>query len=349
METDFMETFGSPARLYKEGDEVSILRLFESVFKSRTIKHWNWKFRENLYGNPIIYVIEEDEKIVGHYSGLPYHINFLGKEIPATQGIDAMVHADYQGKGYFKILAASVYNLSRDYGFKIVWGFPNQNSFPIVMKEFWENIGNLKVYYRRIGFKKLFKISWLDRAAKIFIKLFNLLQYDFLKWKLGKINIETYEKVPNEIEAIWNKYKYCEIFSVWKDIKYLRWRYDSHPENKYSYHLIYKNKEPLGYAISRLHADNVLICEMVHASKNVNDCQSIIRYIVDRYTMKDYQNIIFYGLDEGFYESVLGGCGFKSSWSNIGFGGVAFGQSKLSFMFPFSQNWTISYGDMDII
>jgi GNAT superfamily N-acetyltransferase len=344
-----VEKVAGIARMYREGDEMSILKLFESVFETRTMNHWIWKFRDNPYGKPITYLIEEDGKIVGHYSGVPYHLNFLGKEIPAAQGIDAMVHENYQGKGFFTILAANVYGFCKDNGFKIVFGCPNQNTFPIVMRKFWENIGNLKAYYRQIGFKKLLRISWLDWAVKMFIKIINLIPYYFLMWKIGGMHIETLEQVPDQIDTIWNKCKSNEVLSVWKDTRYLKWRYDSHPDFKYSYHVIYKNGTASGYVISRVNADSVMICEIVHVSKNVDECRCIIRYLVDLYVMKHYQKISFLGLDSGFFESVLCGCGFISKFSLFPFGGVAFGESKLNSMFPHPQNWSVSWGDTDII
>lgn len=146
-------------------DDKVIIELVESVFRGRGIEHWNWKFKDNPYGGPIIYPIEEEEKVVGHYSGMPCSMNLLGKEIAAPQGIDAMVHDSYQGKGLFTILAANVYEACRDSGIKIVFGFPNQNTFPIVMRKFWEHIGKLKDFQKRIGFRNLYKMRFLDRVV----------------------------------------------------------------------------------------------------------------------------------------------------------------------------------------
>ena len=69
-------------RVYREGDELEILPMFQKVFHSdRTMAHWKWKFGDNPFGNHnIALAVTKDGSLAAHFCGyaVPFHSSVEG-------------------------------------------------------------------------------------------------------------------------------------------------------------------------------------------------------------------------------------------------------------------------------
>jgi hypothetical protein len=74
---------------------------------------------------------------VAFYGVIPCHIKQGDHIVLAAQSADTMTHQDHRNKGLFINLARSTFELCRDVGIKIVFGFPNQNSHRGLVKLGW--------------------------------------------------------------------------------------------------------------------------------------------------------------------------------------------------------------------
>ncbi len=63
------------------------------------------------------------------YGVFPCFLTIDGKKILAAQSGDTITHPNHQKKGLFIILAQKTYELARAEGIKLIFGFPNQNSY----------------------------------------------------------------------------------------------------------------------------------------------------------------------------------------------------------------------------
>jgi len=81
--------------------------------------------------NHIGYVAYNAERIpIGYYGVIPCFIKLAGRTILAAQSADTMTHPQHRFKGLFVELSNLTFQLCRDNGIKLLFGFPNQNSLP---------------------------------------------------------------------------------------------------------------------------------------------------------------------------------------------------------------------------
>jgi len=92
------------------------------------IKKYNTAFTGVEY---VGYVAYNTQKIaVGFYAVIPCFIQFGDQSVLAAQSADTMTHPGYRYKGLFVELSNMTFQLCRDLGINLVFGFPNQNSLP---------------------------------------------------------------------------------------------------------------------------------------------------------------------------------------------------------------------------
>ncbi len=115
---------------FQFGDEKDILSLFEITF-GRFMRQdvWQWRFQNNPAGKHYIKLMWENDKLVGHYAVSPFYMNIDSGLYQASLSMTTMTHPDYNGRGFFKILATELYKtLHEQYDIKLVMGYPNKNS-----------------------------------------------------------------------------------------------------------------------------------------------------------------------------------------------------------------------------
>lgn len=76
----------------------------------------------------------KENRPVAYYGVIPCFIQ-SGKEILlAAQSADTMTHPEHRNKGLFLQLSMLTFDLCRQLGIKLIFGFPNQNSYPAMVK-----------------------------------------------------------------------------------------------------------------------------------------------------------------------------------------------------------------------
>lgn len=347
-----MEENATIIREYREGDEVRILRLFKEVFGlERTIDHWNWQFKKHPQGNGWVTLAEIGNKIVAQYCMMRNHLNFMGREIIAGQSCDTMVRSDQRGQKWFSRLATRNYKYASEKGAKAVFGFPDRNSYPGFMRDLeWHRIVSLKYYFYRIGFQKIWGQK-IDRIFKYFYRILIKLKYYFsLLYQGSGVKIETLSHLPDDLEDMLREIRDYEVLCVWKDLKYLKWRYENHPDHNYLFHVISIQGRLQGLVITRDCGDTITICEVLHREKNEHQSILLLHHVVDHWATSSAQTIEFLGHDSGFFEAIFKNFGFQMSpYSNFVFGGRVFGDPALESKFISPYNWTIVYGDTDVV
>lgn len=343
-------------RSYKAGDEIKILKLFKQVFNiNRSLSLWNWQFKNNTQGPGWVMVAEKKGEIVGQVAIRHNYLNFLGKRILAGQSCDIMVRRDYQGKGLFTKLAKQTYSVASKNCLKAVFGFPNRSAYPGYMQKLGRHrVAILKYYYYRIGFRKIFGHN-IDRILKHVYGMPSLFMFLLEKKVHKNIRIKVSSVLDVGISDLLNDYLNQQVLSIWKDLAYMQWRYAEHPTYNYQFHLLYQFDRLDGLAVVRNTGISIVICDFLHRSMDVSYSILLLRHIVNYYRNSPAQKIEFYGWDNGFFDSVFQRCGFQIQPSNFKFtaqvlnNGEGGNKERFEKMFIIPQNWTITYGDTDVI
>lgn len=129
----------------------------------------------------IAYSIKKEP--VAFYGVYPCFIDYNGTKYLVAQSGDTMTHSKHTGKGLFTILATKTYQYCKANGVHLVFGFPNQNSYPgFVQKLGWTHFDDLHSSQIRvkcipwIRIKKTFHLSqkihdiWCDLILSLLPK-----------------------------------------------------------------------------------------------------------------------------------------------------------------------------------
>ncbi len=116
---------------------------------SRPNAHDTWKFWGNAFTPPLVMVAEDGDRIVGQYALWPTPLVIGGVSVLGAQSLDTMTHPDYQGQGMFTTLARACYALAADHGVELLYGFPNDNSYPGFIRRLnWDHTGDVDAWSR---------------------------------------------------------------------------------------------------------------------------------------------------------------------------------------------------------
>lgn len=80
------------------------------------------------------YLAYLDNRPVAYYGVVPTLLSIRQQKVLAAQSCDTMTHPAHQKKGLFVTLARQTFELAKQEGIHLVFGFPNQNSYPGFIK-----------------------------------------------------------------------------------------------------------------------------------------------------------------------------------------------------------------------
>lgn len=97
------------------------------------------------------------------YGVFPCLLSLDGTKYLAAQSGDTMTHSNHRGKGLFTQLALKTYEYCRENGVHLVFGFPNENSYPGFTRNLgWQHFDDFQIYLVRV-----YTLPWV-RVKKAF-------------------------------------------------------------------------------------------------------------------------------------------------------------------------------------
>lgn len=158
-------------------------RLYKVVFgQSLSINDVRKRFDTSVLGCELVAYIAVDKKTktpAAYYGVFPLQLKINENLTLAAQSGDTMTHPDHRKRGLFIELAKLTFEECRKQGIKLIYGFPNDNSYHgFINKLNWEHIDDierwdLKLNTKTFPFPKiaiklgLFKTIYLSYARKI--------------------------------------------------------------------------------------------------------------------------------------------------------------------------------------
>jgi hypothetical protein len=131
------ETINSTADQYKvtrlHKDNLGDLALLHTAVYGRSpaVDHFPGKYNTAYTGLEYVgFIAYNADKIpVAFYGVIPCFIEYNGEILLAAQSADTMTHPQHRFKGMFVELSNKTFDLCRELGIRLVFGFPNQNSY----------------------------------------------------------------------------------------------------------------------------------------------------------------------------------------------------------------------------
>lgn len=107
-------------------------------------------FDTSAWGTDYIGYLAYEEKtgeVAAFYGIFPCYVEYGGRKYLAAQSGSTMTHSRHRKKGLFYQAGKRTFELAKREGIKFVYGFPNPNSYPGLMKLGWRHDGNLNAYH----------------------------------------------------------------------------------------------------------------------------------------------------------------------------------------------------------
>lgn len=223
-------------RKYQDGDESGIVELLNAAWKARYgrwhgLEYWQWKYKGNTAGSPVIWLAENNNKIVGHYSVIPMVMKVGNAYTTGSFSGDAATHPRYQGKGVFSTIVNKCYMDVAQNDIPVTYGFANPELGPIYKR------------YERMG-----HICFMTRMIRLMNEKPIPTKHVRKKPPIG-LKIETIDRFDQRINGFWNGVSHNFTIIVRRDQEYLNWRYIDNPEKKYTIYTALKDDRILGYCV----------------------------------------------------------------------------------------------------
>lgn len=95
------------------------------------------KYDTAIFGHKNIgyFAVDNDHQPAAFYGVFPIVLSVDSKDIIVAQSGDTMTAPAHRGKGLFVTLAQKTYQLAEEEGIQLVFGFPNENSYPGFQKK----------------------------------------------------------------------------------------------------------------------------------------------------------------------------------------------------------------------
>lgn len=174
---------------------------------------WNFKHLINPFGESLVLLALEDEKIIGVRAFMKWQWQTKQKTFTAYRAVDTATHPEHRGKGIFKKLTLKAVDIAKEDGDNFIFNTPNEASRPGYLKMGWEPAGKI-----RVGLRPSMNSFWkADNKSK---------KYQ-VERKVSSEGIKELCKAWNEKVAGKGK-----IFTP-KNPNYLSWRYEKNPLQEY--------------------------------------------------------------------------------------------------------------------
>jgi hypothetical protein len=257
-------------RAYRDGDETSILDLFERSFHAaRSDALWRWKYRNDPWGREHISVaLDVTGRLVGHYAG--YAVPFVDgrAELIAHQIGDTMTDPAIRhvGRGPTSILgrtARHFYETFCDGRIAFNYGFNVANIQKFSLR-FLRSDRVEPVTYRRLSARGIRGLTRWERYARG-------CSFDLVR-----------EATP-ELDDFFERVREAYGFLVHRDARYLRWRYLECPDVAYQVVAIRKWRRLAGWIVFRVRDRRFVLGDVLLDPHEVDTLLVALRHFVPRF------------------------------------------------------------------
>ncbi len=327
-------------------DADRIIALQNQIFNTtRTIVDWRWNNEQNPYYGYLGVICELDGELIGSYCAIGVKLNLLGLPILACQPTNSIIADEHRGRGIFTMMTDKMSALYQDFKVQVMFGFPNHVALPINLGRLgMYNLGIIKNYTYKLRLEK-----HLPLPARASFSLYANLRLT-LKESLSKLwawgtTFSIVDKIPDDYDGLWNNLRKQEVVALWKDLEYLRWRYEQNLQFKSSYFEFRVNGKLVGLAVTAMHDGAGTICELLCKDKSVGLAKFMIYKICRYYMDNGVDAVKFYGHDRGFFDTAFADF-VRIPNQDLFFVGKALeGEEHIQRLLHQSFNWSISAGD----
>ena len=287
-------------REYRAGDETAILDLFARSFPHapRGLGHFSWKYRENPFGNErISLTFDEENRLVGHYSGYPVPFYADGRHLLAHQIGDTMtdVAIRHVGRGPTSILGRTALHFYEHF-------CENRVAF-----NYGFNVANIQKFSLR------FLRS--DRVESVTYRVRDLRKHPMARipraerWLRG-YSLELLREAGPELDALFDRASAAYRFAVARNAAYVRWRYLQCPDVPYFVVAIRKWKRLAGWVAFRIRENRFVWGDAFFDPAYSDAIEVALRHLVPSYPVDTIEG--WFPPRPQWFDAILGALKFET-------------------------------------
>lgn len=294
--------------------------LFTYCFNKEISKEFLiWRYINNPIDDMLVNVALENNRIIANYSVSPCKVYINGNIEKAALSMTTMTHPNYRGKGLFPKLANELYEEMKKNHYKIIIGFPNNNSH--------------SVFVNRLDWKDIYEIP----TMKLDLERVNYCN-EYRNFKIINDNnfLLDYSKLINKTN---------EKIKIYKDLEYLRWRFKDNPINKYNNYVLTENQSVVASIITKKYNKNEV--DIVETC-SLDDCYTneVLKWIISEEKNNNMKYInMWCQLNSNLHE-IAEKFGFVNC-EPISYFGIRSFEEKYTDLSLYN-NWHIQMGDSDV-
>jgi hypothetical protein len=317
-------------------------------------RFWRWEFREGPDGKALIYIVEHEDKIIGHFADIPRRFSVQGELVLGTLSLDLMVQHDYWRRGIFAAMGRYGAQRVKQENGLFMTAFPIRSETILGLKKIgWREVAKLPVLVYPIRFHgilnrylRLLPLSLLaGGTARFFYSLFYGLKRE--KGTEG-FEIEKVGLLDDQFDSFCQKASSLYPVLGVRNRKYLTWRYLQHPTRSYTIYRIKKNGEMRGYIVLRkvelLNFNSAVIVDLL-----VLDEVTLLMLVKKgiQHSRLEGADLLGFMVPQGHsYYKILRKMGFLPSFKTFLF--MVYPHSEREIILS-SGKWYVNWGDTDVI
>jgi GNAT superfamily N-acetyltransferase len=245
-----------------ERDMEEILSLRKLVFGEEEKdkldpRFWEWEFMKGPEGKALIYLVEQENKTIGHMADLLKLFTVQGETVLGTFTVDLMVHPDYRRKGIFDGLLRHAVQQVREKRGLFMTAFIIRTAVILGVKPVgWKQVVKLPVLVYPIRFRGILNhylhLPPLSLLLGGVVRFFYLLIFGWKRRMRSEgIEIEKVNAFDPSFDVFWEKASALYPVMGVRNRSFLTWRYLEHPTRNYVIYRAKKGDEMSGYIVLR--------------------------------------------------------------------------------------------------
>ncbi len=245
-------------RTVKHADEIDGLTdLFASTYGEKaSIDFWDWKYIKNPLAHlmPDVTVAIDGSKIVGVRPFWLAEFWMGERKIIGAQHCDTLVHPDYRRQGIFNRMGKSAVRYLLEHNCTLSYGFPGKMSRPGFLSQGYRVLTPLEISFRLLKPGQLIGRHLPPRGltsplGNLLDRLYNPADIR-LDDEAEQFQVEISDSYPPELSRL-DSIRDGGTVGLVRSETNLRWRFDTHPHNKYRYITAKRRGELCGYAVTQ--------------------------------------------------------------------------------------------------
>lgn len=317
-------------RDYRSGDEHQILSLYKLVTgREMGLDFWKWRFTENPFGQGIIKLMFDQDKLIGHHGAIPIPVLIQGMPVSAALLVNALTHPDYRRMGISTYNNDLLYKEAAQRGIKFAYNFPNPAGYALHLTlEDWKAVDQRSVYQKRLE---------TEPGSRT------------LKYS-GVCQVEEFDE---RVNSLWDRVKVNYRVIVPRDREFLNWRFVRNPAVEYAQYLFTSGQnEVLGYMVLKKYFGEDEIKGNIVDILSVDD-EAILREFLgcayDYFSRNKIQDISCWAPEHSLWAGVLREQGFSKEITETHFGlKILDKQDSRLKEVEHSENWYLMMVDSDV-